>query len=189
MTFEMDVAQPPALRIDADDFALFRLAPRFALDAGELDVRWKAMQRQVHPDRFAAEGAAAQRVAMQWALRVNEAYQRLRLPLTRAAYLCELHGQPIRADDNTAMSPAFLVRQMAWREALDTAHTVDAVAMLASEVSALEKHIHHELGVLLDERRDWLGAVEQVRELMFISRLAEVIHQRSDALDQVLSMP
>jgi molecular chaperone HscB len=42
----------------------------------------------VHPDRFAAQGAAAQRVAMQWSVRVNEAYQRLKDPLQR--------GLPVR---------------------------------------------------------------------------------------------
>ena len=75
----------------------------------------------MHPDRFAAEGAAAQRVAMQWAVRVNEAYQRLKDPLKRAAYLCELHGAPIDAENNTAMPRDFLMQQMEWREALDDA--------------------------------------------------------------------
>ena len=84
-----------------------------------LDARWKDLQREAHPDRFAAQGPAAQRVAMQWSVRINEAYQRLKDPLKRAAYLCELHGAPIRAEDNTAMPAAFLMQQMQWREALD----------------------------------------------------------------------
>jgi len=58
-------------------------------------VRWRALQAEVHPDRFAAEGAAAQRIAMQWAVRVNEAYRRLKDPIKRAAYLCELNGAAI----------------------------------------------------------------------------------------------
>ena len=81
----------------------------------------------MHPDRFAGEGAAAQRIAMQWAVRVNEAYQRLKDPLKRAAYLCELRGAPIEAESNTAMPAAFLMQQMAWREALDEAADAAAV--------------------------------------------------------------
>src|SRR6187399_2691677 len=74
----------------SDDFALFDLPRRFALDAADLAARRRALQAEVHPDRFAAGGAAAQRAAMQWAVRVNEAYELLKDPLKRAAYLCEL---------------------------------------------------------------------------------------------------
>ncbi len=80
---------------------------RFAQDRAALDARWKDLQREAHPDRFAAQGAAAQRVAMQWSVRINEAYQRLKDPLKRAAYLCELHGAPIDAENNTAMPARF----------------------------------------------------------------------------------
>ena len=95
-----------------NDFVLFGLPERFALDRDELDARWRQLQGTVHPDRFAAEGAAAQRAAMQWAMRVNEAYRRLREPLTRATYLCELRGAPIDAQRNTTMPAAFLAQQM-----------------------------------------------------------------------------
>jgi molecular chaperone HscB len=53
----------------------------------------------VHPDRF-ARGRGRHGM---WAVRVNEAYQRLKDPLQRGAYLCELRGVPINAEHNTAM--------------------------------------------------------------------------------------
>ena len=109
------------MNIADDDFTLFGLAPRFALDGTALDGCWRALQAKVHPDRFASDGAAAQRLAMQWAVRVNQGYQRLKDPLKRGAYLCELRGAPIKAENNTAMPVAFLMQQMAWREALDEA--------------------------------------------------------------------
>ena len=106
---------------DSDDFELFGLPRRFVLERRELEARRRALQAEVHPDRFAAGGAVAQRAAMQWAVRVNEGYERLRDPLRRAAYLCELNGAPIAAEDNTAMPAAFLLQQMARRERLDDA--------------------------------------------------------------------
>jgi molecular chaperone HscB len=48
-----------------DDFALFGLPRRFALDRGELDSRRRALQAEVHPDRFTGADAAARRAAMQ----------------------------------------------------------------------------------------------------------------------------
>ncbi len=93
----------PSLNLQDDDFKLLGLPARFALNRDALDAQWKALQREAHPDRFSSQGTAAQRVAMQWSVRINEAYQRLKDPLKRAAYLCELHGAPIKAESNTAM--------------------------------------------------------------------------------------
>ena len=124
------------MNIDDDDFTLFGLPERFALDAAQLDQRWRELQTEVHPDRFAAQGAAAQRIAMQWSVRVNQAYQRLKDPLKRAAYLCERRGAPIDAERNTAMPREFLMQQMAWREALDEADDGAAVQALADQVRA-----------------------------------------------------
>ena len=101
--------RPLIMKLTDNDFDLFGVPVRFAQERAQLDARWKALQSEVHPDRFASEGAAAQRVAMQWAIRVNEAYQRLKDPLKRGAYLCELHGAAIDAGSNTAMPGAFLM--------------------------------------------------------------------------------
>ena len=170
------------ISLQANDFALFELPQRFALDRALLDERWKALQREAHPDRFAAEGAAAQRVAMQWSVRINEAYQRLKDPLKRAAYLCELRGVPVNAESNTAMPPAFLMQQMAWREALED--TLDAAALedLADEVATEKKRVQQTLAQLLDEAHDAQAAVGQVRALMFIERFAAEVDAKLDRL-------
>ena len=55
------------------DFQVFAVPATFAQDRAALDARWKELQREPHPHRFAAQGAAAQRVAMQWSVRINEA--------------------------------------------------------------------------------------------------------------------
>ena len=116
-------ALPLSAQLAVSDFELFDIPQRFAQDRAQLDARWKDLQREAHPDKFASQGSAAQRVAMQWSVRINEAYQRLKDPMRRAAYLCELGGAPIQAENNTAMPPAFLMQQMTWREALDEAMT------------------------------------------------------------------
>ena len=170
------------MALQANDFELFELPQQFELDRAQLDERWKALQRQVHPDRFAAEGAAAQRVAMQWSVRINEAYQRLKDPLRRAAYLCELRGVPVNAESNTAMPASFLMQQMAWREGLEDTDSVGALEELADEVAAERKRVQQELGRLLDTASDAQAAVGQVRALMFIERFAAEVDAKLDRL-------
>lgn len=172
------------MKLDSDDFELFGLPRRQAVDRAQLDARWKALQAEVHPDRFAAEGGAAQRVAMQWAVRVNEAYARLKDPLKRAAYLCELHGAAIEAENNTAMPAGFLMHQLQWREALDEADGAAAVEALNDEVLAWRREALAELERALDERHDWPAGAQQVRALMFVERFAQDLDRRLEALGQ-----
>ena len=170
------------ISLQANDFELFDVPARFAQDRAQLDTRWKALQREAHPDRFAAEGAAAQRVAMQWSVRINEAYQRLKDPLKRAAYLCELRGAPVQAENNTAMPSAFLMQQMEWRENLDDTESAEGLETLADEVSAEQRRVQQELARLLDDVQDPLQAVGQVRALMFIERFTQEVNAKLDRL-------
>ena len=165
-----------------DDFALFELAPRFAQDRTAIDARWKAMQTQVHPDRFAAEGAPAQQRAMQWATRVNEAYQRLKDPLARAAYLCQLNGHDVHAAPQPPMPIAFLMQQMELREALQASHSAQCIEALGDKVAAHRLALQDQLGVQIDDRADWPAAATLVRALMFVTRLAQDIDQRLDTV-------
>ena len=171
-----------SIDLTQDYFSLFEVPRAYGLDEGALEAAWHRLQSQVHPDRFVTHGAFAQRVAMQWTLRVNEAYQRLRVPLSRAVYLCELNGQSIGAESNTAMPAGFLMQQMAWREALDEARNLETVEALADEVAERQRTLLDDLAIVMDERSDWPAAAVQIRALMFVTRFAEDVERRADAL-------
>lgn len=172
------------MNLHDDDFTLFRLPERFSQDRAAIDSRWKELQREVHPDRFAAQGTAAQRVAMQWSVRINEAYQRLKDPLKRAAYLCELRGAPIDAERNTAMPTEFLVEQMEWRESLDDAATDHELEAVSGQLSGARQRVLKDIERLLDHEGDAPAAAQQVRAMMFIERFAHDVEQRFDQLGQ-----
>ena len=171
------------MNLQSNDFELFGLAPQFAQDRGAIDARWKDLQREAHPDKFAAQGAAAQRVAMQWSVRINEAYQRLKDPLKRAAYLCELRGAAVNAENNTAMPPEFLMQQMDWREALDDAHSLEDLDNLGLQVKLAMRDELLKCERFLDQLHDYLQAAQQVRALMFIERFERDVQARLDQMD------
>jgi molecular chaperone HscB len=166
-----------------DDFTLFGLPQRYALDRASLDERRRELQARVHPDRFAADGATAQRLAMQWAVRVNEAYQRLKDPLARGAYLCRLRGVLAETERNATMPADFLMQQMSWREALDDAPGPAEVHALEDAVAEQERVMLAQLTELLDVKSDNAAAAEQVRALVFLARFRKDIERRLEALD------
>ena len=169
------------MNLQSSDFELFGVPECFTQDIQVLTGRWKQLQREAHPDRFAAQGDAARRHAMQWSVRINEAWQRLKDPIKRAAYLCERHGAPVNAENNTAMPSDFLMQQMEWREALDDADGRNALDALTNAVTAARRDALAALAVQIDDRRDFLAAVGQVRALMFIERFADEVENRMDA--------
>lgn len=171
------------MNLQADDFELFGVAQQFRQDRTAIDAQWKELQREAHPDKFAAQGAAAQRIAMQWSVRINEAYQRLKDPLRRAAYLCELHGAPVNAHNNTSMSASFLVQQMEWREALDEAQSAETLHALLDEVQIYREQLLQQCEALLDQQHAYLQAVEPVRSMMFVEKFSKDVHQRLDQFE------
>lgn len=165
-----------------DHFALFGLNRGFRLDLSDLDSRYRDIQAQVHPDRFANAGDAERRMSMQWATHANEAYQTLKKPLERAKYLLHLAGHDIQAENNTAMPADFLMEQMEWREAVMDSRTGGdhhELEHLHNRLSADVKLRYEELGALLDDSDDCTLATDRVRRLMFLEKL---LYEIDDAL-------
>ena len=165
------------INLQSTDFELLNVPTQFAQDLAQLDAARKALLREVHPDRFVAEGPAMQRLAMQWSVRINEAYQRLKDPLERGAYLCELNGEPIQAESNTAMPPDFLMQQMEWREALDEATDAAALQALARDVQQQRELAEAAITTAIDQQQDHAAASTWVRKLMFIHKFAQEVRQ------------
>lgn len=172
------------MNLQSTDFELFQLPAQFAQQRAVLDARWKELQREAHPDKFAAQGAAAQRLAMQWSVRINEAYQRLKDPLKRASYLCELNGAPIQAHNNTAMPSEFLMQQMDWREALEEAGKPAELQALADETSSAMRAQLELIARTLDAERDFAKAAKEVRSLMFIDKFNAEVQARIDQFSE-----
>jgi molecular chaperone HscB len=172
------------MNLQSNDFEIFGLAPSFGLDRMKLDERWKQLQREVHPDRHASSDAQLQRQAMQWSVRVNEAYQRLKDPIKRAAYLCELHGAPVDAENNTRMPSDFLIQQMEWREALEEASSAGDLEDMADEVAEKRRRMIEEARRLADDESDYPALAQQVRALMFVERFARDVEARLEQLGQ-----
>lgn len=67
-----------------DYFTLFGLPARYQIDTQALSLRFQDLQRQYHPDKFANGTQAQQLAAVQQSATINQAWQTLRHPLTRA---------------------------------------------------------------------------------------------------------
>jgi molecular chaperone HscB len=171
--------------LSRNHFDLLGLPVAYAVDAARLERRYRELQSQVHPDRFAAASEAERRVAMQFATRANEAYRTLRDPVGRARYLLSLKGFDTGEESNTAMPPDFLMQQMEWREAAGEARDTGDTAALERLRRELAESRTEMLGLLaraLDGEKNYDAGCSLVRKLRFLEKLDEEI---DDALELI----
>ncbi len=123
------VVQPPG---QADHFVRLGLARGFDVDRDDLERRYFARQRRLHPDRFAGRRETERALSMRQSAALNEAYGILGDPLRRAEYLLSLLGVTVNAETgNLPTDSAILAEAMEDREAAaeaDDPETVDRLA-------------------------------------------------------------
>ncbi len=172
------------MNLNQNHFELFGLPARFDVDLAQLDTRYRELQREVHPDRFAAAPDAERRVSMQLATRVNEAYQTLKSPLKRAVYILQLRGVDPKLETNTAMPSEFLMEQISWRERIEAgSEEPEALLRLQAGLRDESRKIYETLHGQLDERRDDEAASQTARMLMFYEKLDEEIGDKLAELE------
>jgi len=167
-------------------FELFGLASAYALETEALEKRYRDIQSQVHPDRFAHAGDAERRASLQWTTRVNEAYRALKDPVQRARHLLELQGVDVAFETNTQMPTDFLMQQLELREELEAAVGAEDASRLERLRSSLRDQKHRlegEIADAIDAKKDYAGAAELVRKLMFLDKLEAEIDAAYEEID------
>ncbi len=168
-----------------DYFTLLGMPNRFDIDKQQLASRYQDMQRQYHPDRFAGKSEKEQTQAVSLASTINQAYQTLKNPLSRAEYMLSLQGIDIANEQQTMHDTAFLMEQLMLREELDNIeHSIDAENLLADFTSRLEKMytIRHDEMVKTLDSQNWDAAADNVRKLRFLAKLKEQVEHLEERL-------
>ncbi|AIW17924.1 MULTISPECIES: co-chaperone HscB [Vibrio] len=159
-------------------FELFGLPSQFQLDGSLLSSQFRELQKRFHPDNFASASERDRLMAVQKASEINDAYQVLKSPLSRAEYLLAENGVDIRGEQQTMSDPMFLMEQMELREELEdipfSSEPEDALFDFDNKVSKMYKQ---HLKSVEQELNDglWQQAAERVRKLKFIAKLKNEI--------------
>ena len=168
-------------------FSLFGLEPRFAIDPIALTNAYREVLSRVHPDRHAGASAIERRVAMQLASHADEAYRTLRSDSARAAYLCRSNGVALEGPNAAIPTASFLERQMRWHETLEIAHKSHdeaAMAQLSREVAQYHNELLARIALQIDEKKDYAGAAEAVRSLLFLEKMQAQIERAAADRDE-----
>ena len=102
-------------------FDILGLPKSFALDEKALEKSYFDAQREVHPDRLIGKNDKERGEAIARSQLVNDAYDTLKNPLSRAGHLLELEGIDISDEENRHVPPPLLMEMMELRERIQDA--------------------------------------------------------------------
>ncbi|HHF3132899.1 TPA: co-chaperone HscB [Vibrio diabolicus] len=166
-------------------FELFGLPSQFKLDGSLLSSQFRELQKRFHPDNFATGSERDRLMAVQKAAQINDAYQVLKNPISRAEYILAEQGVEIRGEQQTMQDPMFLMEQMELREELEEiADSTDPESALFDFDSKVSKMYKQHLASVEQELDDglWAEAVDRVRKLKFIAKLKNEIELVEDKI-------
>ena len=167
------------LELPQNYFELFQLPCAIEVDERQLTEQYRVLQRELHPDRFAAAGSQEKRLAAQAAAHVNQAYRALNDRHERATYLLQLQGVVVDDEKDTATDAEFLMQQMELREGLEE---LDGL----SEAEAFGTRLEQEAGALWEDfgacyaGERWRDAREVLLKLRFYRRLQQQLQIRRE---------
>jgi molecular chaperone HscB len=142
---------------DADLFAVLGLDRRPRVDGADLEARYHAASRAVHPDRHQTADPDDRTLSLAASAAVNRAYRTLRDPVARARYWLELHGERL-GDGGPQVPPEIAAEVFETQEALEALRAEPTDEGLRRQVATLRA----ELGERLRTRREDLDANEDV---------------------------
>jgi molecular chaperone HscB len=128
--------------LSANYFELLNFPVAFDIDKKALRNRYKALLSVCHPDRFVSKSKAEESVAVLATAHVTQAFNTLKSPPKRAAYLLELLGCAVNFNANLSTDPHFLMEQLELRESLETVSQGDEsdlqIQTLIAQAASLE---------------------------------------------------
>ncbi len=168
--------QPPAT---SNPFELFELPETFNVDIAQLETRFKALQRRVHPDRFSCKSEQEQEYSSAQASLINNAYRTLYDPLSRARYLL-LRDAPELAEEGSAtqrLSPETLMEIMELREEIaDTESPEALIAIYKRNEKAVDRLVETMADAF--SRKDFKSAATAAAEITYNYSIAEELKSR-----------
>lgn len=104
-----------------DYFSFLGLPRKLAIDAEDLEQRFRTLSRQFHPDYFFNAPPAERRASLERSSYLNDAYRTLKQPVARVEYLLQLEGLAARSPEEASkqVPPSLLEEVFALNEEID----------------------------------------------------------------------
>jgi molecular chaperone HscB len=154
-------------------FELFNLPEKFQIDLEMLQENYRAIQKEIHPDRFATSSENEKVQSMIKSTQANDAFQTLKYPIKRAKYILSLH----KSVEKITLPPDFLMQQMEWEEHFETIEKNSSeLTEFKSTINKKYKEYSLLISTQIDDDQNWSDAAISIDKLYFIEKLLQKIN-------------
>ncbi|OCG00429.1 Fe-S protein assembly co-chaperone HscB [Gilliamella sp. wkB112] len=160
-------------------FELFELPIQLPVDVTLLTNYYQQLQRQYHPDNFAAVNDDEKVLIIQKSAMINDAYKILKNPITAAEYFLSLRGFNVSTEQNIIHDADFLMEQFSLREKLDdieNRNDFDLLDDFHTKIVERRKNVYDQLLQNIKEQ-DWNVALNHIYKIRYLNRVIEQIEK------------
>jgi len=155
-------------------FELFNLPEKFQIDLEMLQENYRAIQKEIHPDRFATSSENEKVQSMIKSTQANDAFQTLKSPIKRAKYILSLH----KSVEKITLPPDFLMQQMEWEEHFENIEKNSSeLTEFKSTINKKYKEYSLLISTQIDDDQNWSDAAISIDKLYFIEKLLQKINK------------
>ena len=155
-------------------FELFNLPEKFQIDLEMLQENYRAIQKEIHPDRFATSSENEKVQSMIMSTQANDGYETLKSPIKMAKYILSLH----KSVEKITLPPDFLMQQMEWEEHFETIEKNSSeLTEFKSTINKKYKEYSLLISTQIDDDQNWSDAAISIDKLYFIEKLLQKINK------------
>lgn len=167
---------------DVDFFKLLQVEPRFEVNSAELSRKFRVLQSQVHPDKFAGKSDDREKEnSIDWSTLLNKAYKTLSVPLPRGEYMLRNHIPDKDEEGKTVRSQTFLAEMMEKNEEVDEADTKSELEKLLEVTEVDINKMLEELRTAFDNK-DFRNAKDILEKMKFLYSLKNGIKLKLESM-------
>lgn len=166
-------------------FDLFEMEPSFEVDLSTMKQKYRDLQSQLHPDKFATADAKEQEFSRELSSMLNDSLSVIQSPYLRAKYLAKItfnnatnSEERSSAEDEISHSTEFLMTIMEWNEILEEQEGQD--------LEKLQSKLTDTRNETLEELRKGFKALnadavrENIAKLKYFDNLSEKLKFKVD---------
>ena len=170
-------------------FELFDFAESFKINQDQLAEKYRALQSELHPDRFANASDQERRLSVQTTAYVNEAYTTLKSDLKRAYYLLKLSDLEFNPDTEASNDAEFLMQTMELHEQVEMAsqaeHPLQVLDELSKQLTHNQRSLAEQFSTQFSENK-LEEAKDTALKLQFYERLTNQVRKQQEQIEEEL---